>query len=171
MKINNIILIGMMGTGKTTIGQALSEQIGWTWVDTDEEIVSRMGKSIPDLFAQDGEKAFRDIESSVLSKLLLSRNQIITTGGGIVINPVNRQMIRQGGWVIALQAPVEVLVDRVKQDPNRPLLQGNPEERMRTLWNERAHLYEFADLKIDTSIASKEEIVRSIIEFIKMNGQ
>jgi shikimate kinase len=171
MKINNIIFIGMMGTGKTTIGKALSQQIGWKWTDTDEEIVKRTGKTIPDLFLQNGEQAFRDLETSVLSDLLLSRNRIITTGGGIVLKQLNRQMMRQGGWVVGLKAPVEVLIERVKNDQNRPLLQGNLEERMNTLYNERAPLYDFADLMIDTSESSIEAIVHTITEFLKRTEQ
>jgi shikimate kinase len=171
MKINNIIFIGMMGTGKTTIGKALSQQIGWKWTDTDEEIVKRTGKNIPDLFLQNGEQAFRDLETSVLSDLLLSRNRIITTGGGIVLKQLNRQMMRQGGWVVGLKAPIEVLIERVKNDQNRPLLQGNLEERMNTLYNERAPLYDFADLMIDTSESSLEAIVHTITEFLKRTEQ
>jgi shikimate kinase len=166
MKHKNIILIGMMGTGKTTIGRALSHSTGWKWIDTDQTIEERTGKSIPEMFKEMGEAVFRRFETDILEEHLSSCNFIITTGGGIVLNPINRELMKKIGWVICLHAPVEVIVDRVKGDINRPLLQGNIEERVKTIAEERQPLYNFADYSVDTSKHSVEQIASLIAAFV-----
>jgi shikimate kinase len=166
MKRNNIILIGMMGTGKTTIGGALSEKTGWSWADTDQMIEERTEKSISSIFHEDGEPVFRRFETAILQEFESTDRFIITTGGGMVLDPINRELMKKIGWVICLHAPVEVIINRVKTNPSRPLLQGNVDERVKTIALERQHLYDFADYRVDTSKHSVEQITSLILDYI-----
>lgn len=158
------MLIGFMGTGKTTVGAALSERLGWRFVDTDEEIVSRENMSIPELFAARGEPYFRDVEAEVIAGVLERKKQVVSTGGGAVLRPGNRSAMLAGGFVVALTAPYETLIERLRGDANRPLLAGDEEERVRRLLEERKDAYSFAHLAIDTSSCSVREAVQTIID-------
>ncbi|WP_068774513.1 shikimate kinase [Paenibacillus sp. FJAT-26967] len=162
-KTKNLVLIGFMGTGKTTVGLKLAEDLGWRMVDTDEEIVKKAGMSIPDLFAAHGEAYFRSLEREVIEEVLAGRDQVVSTGGGAVLAETNRKIMRNNGFVTALTASVETIVERVQNDQNRPLLQGDVEERVRTMLQLRQDAYSFADLTIDTSSLSVAEIVRCIL--------
>lgn len=166
MKNGKIIIIGMMGTGKTTIGDALARHIGQSWADSDAVIEEKMGKKVSAIFAEYGERYFRDLETSVLMELLLSDKTIITTGGGIVLQDKNRQWMRKHGWVVRLHCPVETIVERLKDKTDRPLLAGDLEERVWTLYQERKHLYDMADLSIDTSQCSVHEAVQTITQHV-----
>lgn len=160
---NKIILIGFMGTGKSSVASGLAQELGITHVDMDAEIVKVAGKSIPDIFAEQGEAAFRDMESSVLESLLQNRvSTVIATGGGAVLKPSNCQLMLEHGFVVALTASEQVIVARVQQDQNRPLLQGDVAERVRTLMQTRAKAYDFAHMTIDTSDLSVDQIVSQI---------
>jgi len=152
-----------MGTGKTTVGAALSERLGWRFVDTDKEIVSREKMTIPELFATRGEAAFRAIEAEVLASVLEGTKQVVSTGGGAVLRPENRRAMLEGGYVVALAAPYETLIERLRGDANRPLLAGG-EERVRRLLEERRDAYSFAHLTLDTSALSVRETVETIVE-------
>ncbi|RNB79221.1 shikimate kinase [Brevibacillus fluminis] len=167
--MQTIILIGFMGTGKTTVGRALAEKLGLTQVDMDASIEQREGCTIADLFRDKGEAYFRDVESEVLSELLQQDKLVITTGGGAVVRPANRELMAQNGLVIALDATEEEIVKRVKNDPDRPLLAGDPAERVRTLKKERAGLYQFAPIQIDTTGKSVETILAEISDQMVTN--
>ncbi|MET3289836.1 UNVERIFIED_CONTAM: shikimate kinase [Brevibacillus sp. OAP136] len=167
--MQTIILIGFMGTGKTTVGRALAEKLGLTQVDMDASIEQREGCTIADLFRDKGEAYFRDVESEVLSELLQQDKLVITTGGGAVLRPANRELMAQNGLVIALDATEEEIVKRVKNDPDRPLLAGDPAERVRTLKKERAGLYQFAPIQIDTTGKSVETILAEISDQMVTN--
>lgn len=160
--MQTIMLIGFMGTGKTTVGRALAEKLGMTQVDMDASIEQREGCTIADLFRDKGEQYFRDVESLVLAELLQQDKLVITTGGGVVLRPANRELMMQHGLVIALDASEEEIVKRVKNDPDRPLLAGDPAERVRSLKQERAGLYQFAPIQVDTTGKTVEEILGEI---------
>jgi shikimate kinase len=150
MTKQNIMLVGFMGTGKTTVGRMLAEQTKWNFIDTDQWIEEKAAMSIPEIFSQYGETRFRDLETSALQHVLTYSQQIITTGGGAVIRESNRQLMAESGVVIALQARIETIAKRVRQDVKRPLLQGNVEEKINTLLEQRKGMYDFAHVQIET---------------------
>lgn len=164
--IERIFLIGFMGTGKTTVGSRLASALDWKMYDSDQEIVKRVGRSIPEIFAAEGEAFFRKIESSVLAELSDVPRVVITTGGGAVLSAANRELMQSAGHVVRLTASIEELVRRVSMDSSRPLLQTEADVRTRVeqLIRERAGLYDFADLSIETTGKEIETIVSEILE-------
>ncbi|ALS21504.1 shikimate kinase [Paenibacillus naphthalenovorans] len=163
MEMNrNIVLVGLMGSGKSTVGQALSAKLGWTYVDTDSEIVRSQGMSISDMFAKLGEEAFRKAESEIIGNVLKRSEQVVSTGGGAVLLELNRLAMKENGFVVALFASVETIIERVKGDQSRPLLQGHLEERVKHIAKSREHAYDFADLKVDTDGLPVDRIVEII---------
>ncbi len=164
MKKDNIVLVGFMGTGKTTVGRVMAERLGWRHIDTDRIIETEEGMSIPDIFSGRGEPYFRRKESEVIKRVMEKKGQVISTGGGAVLAAANRERMMNNGFVAALTASLETIVRRVGKDENRPLLQGNSEERVRRLLEERKFAYDFADIKIDTSQLSVNDIVDAILE-------
>lgn len=156
----NIVLIGLMGSGKTTVGRLIARKLGWDFVDTDNLIVEAAGgRSIPDLFASEGEPAFRQREATALRSLIGRRNAVIATGGGIVTQPVNRPVLRHLGFVIWLQAPSNLLAHRTSFSQDRPLLQNtDAQAKLENLLEIRSPLYkELADLRIQTQDLEPEE--------------
>lgn len=144
----NIFLIGMMGAGKTTIGRLLAHQLGYGFLDTDSVIEQFAGKTISSIFAEDGEEAFRQLESQVLAEVSARTKLIIATGGGIVTQRFNWSYLHHG-LIIWLDAPVEVLMERLQEDNTRPLLQNNhPAQALQMLLDQRRSLYAEADLRI-----------------------
>lgn len=128
-----IILVGMMGAGKTTVGKLLAKQLGKTFIDSDEEIQRRTGVTIPHIFDVEGEAGFRTRESGVIQELLKQDNIILATGGGAIISAQNRAMMKQNGLVVYLKSSVHDLWQRTRHDHNRPLLQTeNPRARLPT---------------------------------------
>ncbi|KQL49138.1 shikimate kinase [Brevibacillus choshinensis] len=160
--MKNVVLVGFMGTGKTTVGAALSEALGIVQKDLDEVIVAKEGCSIPTLFAERGEAYFRDVESKYLDELLDEGSQILTTGGGVVLRQQNVESMLQKGIVVALSTSEEELIKRLENDTGRPLLAGGVAERVRTLLQQRAGAYDFAPIQIDTTGKSLEAIVAEI---------
>jgi len=162
----NILLIGFMGTGKSTIGRLLSQSLGYPLVDTDELIEERAGKSIPQIFEDDGEEAFRKIEAETLNSLAEAQHHVISTGGGVVVNEHNRKLLPTLGYVVWLVAKPEEILDRTSRNANRPLLQTeNPEETIRKLLNERTPFYQEAShLCIETDQLDFDEVVTGILE-------
>jgi len=164
-QLKKLVLIGFMGTGKSTVSRLLSEKLGWKRVDGDEEIERLENKRISDIFAADGEAGFRLIETRVLETILASEeNAVVATGGGAVLSAVNRELMLNNGYVVALKASPEQIIARVKSDTERPLLQGDAVERVNLLLAQRKHAYDFAHLTIDTTNMSAEEVVAAILE-------
>lgn len=163
----NVFLVGMMGVGKTTIGQMLAQQLEYRFFDTDILIEKVAGKTINEIFATEGENSFRELETKVLEELTACNRSVIATGGGIVIKRSNWSYLQQG-LVIWLNAPVEVLIERLQEDNTRPLLQEtNLKIKLETLLEERSQLYNQADLKITIDAAqTPEEITKLIINQI-----
>jgi shikimate kinase len=162
MTYGNVILVGFMGTGKTTVGSALAQALGIPHRDLDEAIAEREGCSIPELFATKGEQYFRDAESAALRDLLRERPQVLTTGGGAVLRPENVRLMLQEGTVIALSATEQELIRRLEGDTGRPLLAGGVADRVRRLLEERKGAYDFAPIQIDTTGKDVSEIVAEI---------
>jgi shikimate kinase len=146
-----IVIIGLMGAGKSRIGKDLAKKYGFSFVDTDDEIVIAAGCSISDIFELYGEKAFRDLEERVISRLLTSKVQIIATGGGAFMNAKIRKAIRKHGISVWLKAGLKVLIERTSRRKDRPLLEhGDPENILKELMNKRYPMYGKADIIVDT---------------------
>jgi shikimate kinase len=141
MKKRNIILLGFMGTGKTVTGRVLAERTGLELVDMDSLIEQRQGKTIPEIFAQNGEPAFRDLERELVQELSQRSGIIISTGGGVVLNPANIADFEKNGLVVCLTASPETVFKRVEKDTNRPLLSGDKKAQIATLLEKRKPLY------------------------------
>ncbi|WP_124727762.1 shikimate kinase [Staphylospora marina] len=161
----HLILIGMMGSGKSTVGRMLAAESDMPFVDLDAEIEKSEGMTVDLLFRKKGEEAFRDAEVRVLKRWLSQkRSHVIATGGGSVLRPENRERMSRAGWVVFLRAAPETLIRRLAGSREiRPLLTGNTEERVRTLCRERAGIYDFADWTVDTDELSAEQTVRFIL--------
>lgn len=163
--MNNIILIGFMGCGKTSLGIRLSYRIKRTMVDTDKQIEREQEKTISDIFAAYGESAFRDMETAYLRKLLRDKeSRIISVGGGLPVQERNHALLHQLGRVIYLRAEADTIYERLKQDTTRPLLQGeDPRGTIEELMLKRAPIYEkAADVIIDVDGKGFEEILNEI---------
>ncbi len=150
----NIVLVGPMGTGKTSVGRRLACVLKRDFFDSDFEIVARTGVAIDHIFDVEGEAGFRQRESQMLEDLCKIPNVVIATGGGIVIKPENRELLKQGSFVVYLSSSIEQLVKRTAHSKSRPLLEqsSNREQTLRDLLSARESLYqEVADVVIDTT--------------------
>ncbi len=157
----NIFLIGMMGSGKTTVGHLLADKLGYRFFDTDVLIEKVTRKTINEIFAEDGEDAFRQLESKVLSELAAGTKLTIATGGGIVQRQFNWSYLHHG-LVVWLNAPVEVLIERLQNDTTRPLLKDtDPARSLQKLLDQRRRLYAEADLHISISASDTPEQIAS----------
>ncbi|WP_414545771.1 shikimate kinase [Nostoc sp. CCY0012] len=163
----NLYLVGMMGAGKTTVGKLLAQHLGYGFVDTDDVIAQAAGRSITQLFAEEGEAAFRQLESDVLAQVCAYTKLTIATGGGIVLQQKNWSYLHHG-LVVWLDVPVELLYNRLAEDTTRPLLQdADPKAKLRSLLEQRTPLYSQADVKITvTEGETPERIAQRVIETI-----
>ncbi|MEN7973266.1 MAG: shikimate kinase [Verrucomicrobiota bacterium] len=169
--MRNIVLVGFMGTGKTTVGRLLAEQTGMSLVDMDTLIEERAGKTINEIFAQDGEPHFRALEREMAKELASTSGQIISTGGGIVLNPDNIADFEETGLVVCLLANANTVLERVRHDTTRPLLAGDKEAKIVELLESRKHLYESITHKIDTNgRPSPEPTAQEIIDLYDSNN-
>ena len=161
----SIVLIGMMGVGKSSIGRRLAARLGIPFVDADTEIEEAAGMSIPDIFARHGEANFRNGEARVIARLLESGPQVLATGGGAIMNADTRAAIRQKGVSVWLNAEFEVLIRRISKRRNdRPMLQtSDPAETLRRLLKEREPIYAQADIAVQSREVSHESIVADIM--------
>ncbi|QIG47146.1 shikimate kinase [Nordella sp. HKS 07] len=160
-----IVLVGLMGAGKTTVGRRLAEKLGLDFVDADHEIELAAGQSIPEIFAEHGEAYFRDGERKVIARLLENGAQVLATGGGAYMSAETRSTIRSHGISIWLRADFDLLMRRVRRRSNRPLLQNDdPEAVMRKLIAERYPIYAEADITVDSRDVAHTSIVNSIIK-------
>ncbi|MFD0713701.1 shikimate kinase [Paenibacillus sp. GCM10027626] len=161
----HIVLVGFMGTGKSTVSHLLAERLGCKAIDTDAELERREGRKIRDIFAEQGEAAFRKIETSVLGAVLSEKEcHVIATGGGAVLAAENRELMSSHGLVVALKADPACIIERVGKDAARPLLQGNPEVWVPKLLEDRKHAYDFAHLAIETAPLTAEQVADQIWE-------
>jgi shikimate kinase len=160
----SIVLVGLMGAGKTSIGRRLAEKLGLPFVDADHEIVAAAGKSIPDIFAEHGEAHFRDGERKVIARLLEKGKQVLATGGGAFMNEATRDGIKQRGVSVWLKADIETLLERVAKRGGRPLLAGDdPEGVLRRLADIRYPVYALADITVESTNAKHQNTVNDVI--------
>ncbi|MFC1644208.1 shikimate kinase [Candidatus Omnitrophota bacterium] len=150
--MRNIIIVGFMGTGKTMVAKALAEDMGKAYVSVDALIETREGKVIGDIFRDSGEAYFREVEKSVVKEVSEKHDQVVDTGGGVVLATENMENLKKNGIVICLWADPGVIHERTKKHVHRPLLNvANPEGRIRELLDHRRPFYEKADFRIDTT--------------------
>ncbi len=164
----NLILVGLMGAGKTSIGRQLARQLGLRFVDSDHEIERRTGADIPWIFDLEGEDGFRRRERQVIADLCREDGIVLATGGGAILDPENRDRLRRHGIVVYLCASTDRLAQRVARSSHRPLLAGqDARERLETLFRERDPIYrEVADLVVHTDRQSVPATARSIVRRI-----
>lgn len=162
--MNNIVLVGFMGTGKTTVGKQVAARLGFTFIDLDETIEQEEKMTVPEIFAQYGEPYFRRKECETIKKLLMCQNAVIATGGGAVVHDNNLDLLRQIGRVICLTAEPSTILRRVSQRTNRPLLAcDDQEKRIVTLLEQRQKYYCQADSMVSTDSLSVKEVVEQIV--------
>jgi shikimate kinase len=162
----NVVLIGFMGTGKSTIGDRVAQALGFMFVDTDSIIEQTAKQTIPNIFANNGEADFRRRESAALRSLRDGERLVISTGGGIFTIPENVTIVQELGFVIWLNATEEVIFERVSKNQNRPLLKSpNPRETIHEVLEQRRSVYQScADLEIDTTDLTEDEVAFGICE-------
>jgi shikimate kinase len=162
----HLIIVGFMGTGKSTIGQLIAAKTGMEHIDTDDLIQRDRGCTISEIFANYGEMTFRNVETGVIEQAVQNtHSSIITTGGGIVLRSENRITMNKYGWVFALDANPQEIIRRLQEDTSRPLLQGGSlEDRVNHLYETRRPLYQFADYQIDTNHKSVKQVAKQIID-------
>jgi shikimate kinase len=168
--VTKIILVGMMGAGKTTIGKLLSNQLGFNFIDLDRKIEEKSGVKINTIFEIEGEEGFREREYLALNDALAQEKVVISTGGGVVVKEINRSLIKKSeAMVIYLKANLDILVGRLKNDKTRPMLdKDNKQLSLQQLLSKREPFYEnLADFIIDTSHLKTNDVLKMIIEKIE----
>jgi len=160
----SIVLVGMMGAGKTAIGRRLARDLDWPFADADAEIELAAGTSIANIFAEIGEAAFRESEHHVIARLLEGPKRVLALGGGGFVDPRTRVLVKERAISIWLSADLDVLVRRTSRRNDRPLLQGvDPRARLAALLEARAPIYAEADLIVDSSRGSVRSVVAEIL--------
>ena len=169
--MSNIVLVGFMGTGKTSVGRRLAEKLKLSYIDTDDVIEQDSEMIISDIFRQHGESYFRQLESDAIRKVSDLDNHVISTGGGVVIREDNLEMLKRNGMVFSLSATPEEIWKRVGHETHRPLLQApRPLDKIQEMLAARAAFYARADWTIDTTGLSIEEVTDKIVEIFQKKG-
>lgn len=165
----NLILVGMMGSGKTTMGRVLARHLGKEFVDSDEEIIRRTGVTVPHIFDVEGEAGFRQREAAAIRELAGRNNIVLATGGGAVLDGDNRAVLKQSGIVIYLKASTHDLWQRTRHDRNRPLLQTeNPYARLVELFQQRDPLYrQVSDIVVQSGKQSAHALMLRLVDEIE----
>jgi len=165
----NLALIGFMGTGKTSAGRLVAEQLHFEFLDTDELIQNRTGRTIADIFSRDGEAAFRALERQIVNELGQRQKTVISTGGGLPTNPENLAALKAHALVVCLWASHEKIWDRVRNQSHRPLLHDpDPQRKIRELLETRKPFYHQADVLINTDQRSAREVAQQIVLQFKL---
>jgi shikimate kinase len=167
-----LVLVGMPGSGKSTVGRHLARRLAVPFHDSDHEIEQRLGCSIREYFDREGEAAFRDVEQRTLDELSRQDPGVLSTGGGAVLRPANRQRLREAGKVVYLRSTPEEIYRRIRHDTTRPLLQvDNPLAKLRELYAERDPLYrETAHFVIETGRPSVPTLVNMVLMQLELSG-
>ena len=165
LESGNLILVGMMGSGKTTMGRVLARHLGKEFVDSDEEIIKRTGVTVPHIFDVEGEAGFRQREAAAIRELAGRDNLVLATGGGAVLDGDNREILKQSGIVIYLKANAHDLWQRTRHDRNRPLLQTeNPYARLVELFQQRDPLYrQVSDIVVQSGKQSAHTLMLRLV--------
>lgn len=171
MKNDTIILVGFMGSGKSTVGRIVADKLGFRFADSDRVIEQTLGMPIPDIFRERGEAAFRSVETETLKRLIAEGKRVIATGGGAVLSEENRKAMKEGGLVVALKAEPETIIRRVGAGADRPLLAGDVKGNVLRLFEQRKGAYDFADLIVDTDNMTPEQAALFIIDYLKKGNQ
>jgi len=169
---SNVFLVGLMGAGKTTVGRALAKKLDKQFIDSDHEIEARSGVSIPVIFEIEGEAGFRQREADVIRNLTAREDIVLATGGGAILRPENRELLKSRGTVVYLRADINQILQRTAKDKNRPLLQsGDPRQKLEQLSSEREPLYrEVAHIVIDTGRPNISSLVQVILTQLAENA-
>jgi len=172
--IQNIALIGFMGTGKSSVGQIVAHQLHFTLLDTDQVIEARAGKTISDIFTQDGEPAFRAMEKKIVAELATRKKTVISTGGGLPVNPDNLADRKSHSLVVCLWASAEKIWERVRTQTHRPLLlEPDPMAKIKKLLEQREPFYRQADVLLNCEQRSPREVAQHVAHQFRLaqNGQ
>ncbi len=170
-RIVNLALIGFMGTGKTSVGRLVAEQLHFEYLDTDELIQSRTGRVISDIFKTDGEPAFRALEEKTVAGLADRTKTVIATGGGLPANPTNLASLKIHSLVVCLWASPEKIWERVKNQSHRPLLHDpDPQKKIRELLAVREPFYKQADVLLNTELRSLREVAQQVIHQFRLEA-
>jgi shikimate kinase len=168
-RIVNLALIGFMGTGKTSVGRLVAELLDFDYLDTDEMIQSATGKTVTEIFKNDGEKNFRALEEKIVVELAGRPRVVIATGGGLPANPKNLASLKAHALVVCLWASPEKIWERVKNQSHRPLLHDeNPQAKIRELLAAREPFYKQADVLLNTELRSVREVAQQIVHQFRL---
>ncbi len=169
----SIILTGPMGSGKSSVGKILASRLGYIFLDLDSIIVEKTGKTINQIFDDEGEEKFRDLESSAISSLSGQQRMVLSTGGGAVLREQNRLQLHSMGVIVNLSATVDELTSRLLKADDRPLLKGDEplSARIERILNERAQFYADADIRIDTTGKKLEDVALKILKLYLQKQQ
>ncbi len=168
----SIVFIGMMGAGKTAVGRAVASRLGVRFADSDDELERASGMTIPEIFAERGERAFRDLEIRVIGSLLTGKPIVLSVGGGAFVSEVNRRTIMKGGFSVWIDADPDTIWDRVRRKGGRPLLEvDDPYSELKRLYRKRRPIYEMADISVwsrnDRSVDDMAAaVVRTLVETV-----
>lgn len=162
-----IFLCGFMGCGKTTVGALLAQKLGLPLIDTDAYIVAHEGKSIPDIFAQDGEPYFRQVEAQAI-RSLCQENAVISCGGGAMLNPESADFARKNGAVVLLNESFDTCYNRIKGDSNRPIVQRSTKDELKALFEKRASVYQAHASHVIPGGASPKQMAERIFAALQL---
>jgi shikimate kinase len=164
--MTHLVLVGMMGAGKSTVGRIVAHRLERPFLDSDQVIEERTGRTVREIFATAGEQAFRDLETAVLAEALASEEpSVIAAAGGVVLSPQNRELLRAGdARVVWLLADPSLLLDRVRSGMHRPLLDDDPAATLQRMWDEREPLYrEVADAIVSVDHRTVADVVEAVL--------
>jgi len=167
MRPDNVILVGFMGAGKSVCGRLLARRLGRCFVETDDMIVARDGRAIPEIFGQDGEATFRRLEAEALEALRLKTGDVIATGGGLPCREGRMDLLRALGTVVWLRGDLPALLARARRAGDRPMLQGRTAEALETLFREREPYYRQAHVTVDTAGLGVDQVVRRVVAALR----
>jgi len=169
----NIVLIGLMGSGKSAVGRTIAKKLCRRFIDSDHYIERKAGKPIPEIFSQDGEEKFRALEKEIIKKISQYVGIVIATGGGAIKDPENFKCLNESGWIVALYASPEVLYKRIAGKRARPLLTNHddPVKALEEISNERKGMYAQAHFQVDTENKEINEIADEVISLLNVNKE
>ena len=173
--MKNIVLVGFMGTGKTSTGKVLAQRLGKAFIDMDSRIEEEQGMTIPKIFETEGEAHFRRLEKELVRKLSERANAVISTGGGTIKDPENVALLKKSGLIVCLTASPEIILERTERKGERPVLdgadQGDRLAAIEKLLAERAEFYRQADYFVDTGDLSPLQVTERIVHTLKTRGE